>query len=129
MYSQFCQWTLQDIFLCLGWGTTEFSGPESDTLQKVNLTIISNYDCSIQLSQMPIFFSQVCTYTPHKDACQFDSGGPLFWHDNQSNRLQQVGIISYGMACASTSPSVNTRVTSYLTWIVSKSPGTSRQLI
>lgn len=49
------------------------------------------------------------------DSCQRDSGGNLYWSYN--NRQYTVGIVSYGKACASKYPSVNTRVTAYLSWI------------
>lgn len=42
-------------------------------------------------------------------------GGPLFYIEN--NIIFHVGIVSYGVACASNQPSVNTRVTAYLDWI------------
>lgn len=38
-------------------------------------------------------------------------------------RNQLVGIISYGFSCVSSRPGVNTRVTSYITWIVSRTTG------
>lgn len=34
--------------------------------------------------------------------------------------VYNVGIISYGKNCGDPSPSVNTRITSYLTWIQEK---------
>lgn len=45
----------------------------------------------------------------------FRLGGPLLFLDN--NIIFHVGIVSFGFACASNKPSVNTRVTSYLDWI------------
>lgn len=42
-------------------------------------------------------------------------GGPLLYVDN--NVIFLVGIVSYGIGCASNHPSVNTRVTAYLDWI------------
>lgn len=106
----------------LGWGTMEFTGPKSNTLQGVNLTIISNTDCAQKSTSQPIFESQICTYAPHKDACQSDSGGPLLWFDHSTSRLQLIGSISYGMGCATSIPSVNTRTSSFLAWVVSVTP-------
>lgn len=108
----------------LGWGTLEFSGIKSNTLQAVNLTVISNSECSSRSTSKPIFNSQICTYTPGKDSCQNDSGGPLLWLDPDSKRLQLVGAISYGLGCASSVPGVNTRITNYLAWVVSMTPDT-----
>lgn len=111
------------IYLHLGWGTTEFSGPKSDTLQAVNLSVVSNAQCAQDLSDNVIVQSQICTFAPGKDACQSDSGGPLYLYNSNTGRLLQVGIISYGLSCATDLPGVNTRVTAFLTWIVSVTSG------
>lgn len=50
-----------------------------------------------------------------------DSGGPVF--GTIYGRVFLLGIISYGQACATDFPSVNTRVTSYLRWIQENTPG------
>lgn len=50
---------------------------------------------------------------------QSDSGGPLLWTDPATKTLSILGIISYGIQCATPNPSVNTRVSSYLDWIES----------
>ncbi|KAJ8979228.1 hypothetical protein NQ317_019080 [Molorchus minor] len=103
----------------LGWGQLEFSGPSSDTLQKVNLTVVPNAECAPQQTN-PVTRNQICTYAEGKDACTMDSGGPLFWMDTSTQRLQLVGIISFGLGCATQRPGVNTRVSSYISWIVSR---------
>ncbi|KAF5298763.1 hypothetical protein FQR65_LT09632 [Abscondita terminalis] len=102
----------------LGWGTLEFTGPRPDVLQKVELTVLPNNKCQEELKDTKIFNSALCTYGDGKDACQFDSGGPILWYDNNTRRLQLVGVISYGIGCGGGFPSVNTRVTSYLAWII-----------
>ncbi|VEN62024.1 unnamed protein product [Callosobruchus maculatus] len=102
----------------LGWGTLGFGGPKSNILQKVDVLVTPNSQCP--LHKKDILPALICTYSPGKDACQSDSGGPLLWMDPVKARLYLVGIISYGHGCASKQPSVNTRVTSYLSWIVSK---------
>lgn len=65
----------------------------------------------------------MCTYAPGKDACQSDSGGPLYYFERGIGRLLQVGAISYGLACATAKPGVNVRVSSHLAWIVSVTSG------
>lgn len=52
---------------------------------------------------------------------QSDSGGPLIYIDSM-NRVYNIGIVSYGIACASNHPGVNTRVTEFLDWIIKNTP-------
>jgi Trypsin len=47
-----------------GWGTTEFGGPRSNTLQKVELDVISNVVCATQADNITSMI--VCTQTPGK---------------------------------------------------------------
>lgn len=104
----------------LGWGTTEFGGPLSNRLQKVSLDVINQSACESAYPNR-ITSGQFCTYTRGKDTCNSDSGGPQFFTDvNGNNLLYQIGITSYGLYCATSMPSVNTRVTAYLDWIVSE---------
>jgi trypsin len=112
------------IVTALGWGFTDFSGQKSDTLQEVDLSIVSNKECAAAIPD-PVTTNQICTYAPAKDTCLSDSGGPLLWQDPSTRKLQLVGIISYGIGCATTKPAVNTRVTSYLSWVVSVTSGGS----
>lgn len=79
--------------------------------------------CQTDLPNERILGSNICTYTPGKDTCQFDSGGPLLWMNPSNRRLYLTGIVSFGVGCGSDNPAVNTRVSSYLDWIVSKTSG------
>ncbi|XP_055531867.1 venom serine protease-like [Wyeomyia smithii] len=106
-----------------GWGDLDFGGPQAKVLHKVSLDVISNQLCSTRLNGT-ISYQKMCTYTPSKDACQSDSGGPLFYIEPGSGLVYEVGIISYGFACATSKPGVNTRVTEYLDWIIANSPDT-----
>lgn len=100
-----------------GWGTTSFGGPQSMRLLKTTLDVITRDTCK---RSVPYLESNTfCTYTPGRDACQYDSGGALYARDN---RLFAVGIVSYGFGCATEQPSVNTRVASYVNWIQTKTP-------
>ncbi|XP_076239476.1 venom serine protease 34 [Calliopsis andreniformis] len=54
---------------------------------------------------------------------EMDSGGPVLWQNPVTRRLVLVGMISYGLNCALVG-SVNTRVSSYMDWIVSVTPAT-----
>ncbi|XP_044744420.1 venom serine protease-like isoform X2 [Coccinella septempunctata] len=107
----------------LGWGSEEFSGPRSEVLQEVTLNVISNQQCSY--TEKNITDKQLCTYASNKDSCQSDSGGPLVYLESSIRRLQLVGVISFGLGCATLRPSVNVRVTSFLSWIVSQTSDTN----
>ncbi|XP_025836328.1 venom serine protease 34-like [Agrilus planipennis] len=106
-----------------GWGQLFFGGPKADILQKVNLTVVSNAFCQQEVTDNRIYSSEMCTYSLYKDSCMGDSGGPILWYDDtmlSSQRLFLLGVISFGSACANEIPAVNTRITSYLAWIVSE---------
>lgn len=102
-----------------GWGTTEFGGPRPTVLKKVSLQVTTNSYCANSLGST-VYSSQVCTYTPGKDTCQYDSGGNLFY---RVDRFFTIGIVSNGIGCGQNTPTVNTRITSYLSWILANSPG------
>lgn len=117
-----------DFFL--GWGVYETENDEiSDFLRAVNLTIVTQQRCQEYYSQkhnVTIAIPQICSFETGKDACNFDSGGPLVWFDTtNTNRYQLLGIISYAPGCATDAPAVNTRVTSYVSWILNKTPDAS----
>ncbi|WP_431308940.1 trypsin-like serine protease, partial [Halalkalibacter flavus] len=60
---------------------------------------------------------RICTYTPKKDTCRGDSGGPVIWLDPDVNRYIFVAVVSYGPAeCGNSDgrPGVNTNVSYYL---------------
>jgi secreted trypsin-like serine protease len=98
-----------------GWGTTSFAGPVSTTLQKVQTTVVSNAQCATYYGDGAIKNSQICTWMQNKGSCSQDTGGPLTIQLNQ--KAYVVGVVSYGKGCATQTPDVNTRVTSYIPWI------------
>ncbi|XP_001657964.2 venom serine protease [Aedes aegypti] len=98
-----------------GWGTTSYGGQISTTLRRVTLDVIANADCG---KAQYVNNQKLCTFTPGKDTCQYDSGGPLYLRGVQ--RMYTIGVVSYGGACAASTPSVNTRITAYLSWIQNK---------
>lgn len=67
---------------------------------------------NLQISSVLWIYNVIVSGT---DSCQKDSGGSLYW--TYSGRQYTIGIVSYGTFCAGAYPSVNTRVTSYITWI------------
>lgn len=64
-----------------GWGSTEFGGPKSDYLQKVDLTVLKNDDPKCKTTYENIQESQMCTYAEDKDTCQVSSIQNCVWED------------------------------------------------
>merc|ERR1711879_900783 len=58
---------------------------------------------------------KLCAWAKGTDTCQGDSGGPLAVPENGKYTL--VGVVSYGMGCASSSPGIYARVQGFLPWI------------
>ncbi|XP_046828197.1 venom serine protease-like [Vespa crabro] len=109
------------VVTALGWGTTSFGGPKSDVLMKVDLHVISTKQCNKKFPD--VRNNQLCTFDKGKDACQFDSGGPILWQNPRTNRVFDLGVISYGSTCADNSPGVNTKISDYLDFIRKSTPG------
>lgn len=89
----------------------------TDELREVDLPMVDNATCQNSLSA-GISSNMICAGykgTP-KDTCQGDSGGPLVARNAQDSDWVEVGIVSWGYACA-TNYGVYTRVSNYLDWI------------
>jgi len=108
-----------------GWGTTSSGGSLSKTLLKVYVPVVSNTVCADKYSpQFTIGANELCAGKGGKDSCQGDSGGPAVYADGPQKRAYIVGVVSWGIGCASSSfPGVYVRVTSYLDWIKSTTNG------
>ncbi|XP_060519146.1 venom serine protease-like [Cylas formicarius] len=107
------------LVTALGWGSLNVSDSQSDVLRKTRLSVISNQQCARDQTEN-INNNHICTFTLRHRECAGDSGGPLLWMDPSTQRLHLIGIISHGLDCNIDSPSINTRVTSYLDWIVAR---------
>nr|CAH0107104.1 unnamed protein product [Daphnia galeata] len=104
--------------VAIGWGNIRDGGPRAETLQKVSLQIKSQEDCRRNFgSRAPggIVDHFICATAPSKDSCAGDSGGPLMM--NRGNRQCQVGIVSWGIGCATDTYGVYTRLSSFSVWI------------
>jgi len=110
------------ILRVIGWGhTEEDSETISDELQQVDVPVYDEEAC--KTSYAGLNDDQICAgyVAGGRDSCAGDSGGPLF-HIDSSNRVAQVGIVSFGTGCArSEFPGVYTRVRNYINWIESTS--------
>ena len=85
----------------IGWGFTEAQGSPSHVLMEANLTVVSNTECAashgseiqkyfnLQLDELfphlniYDFSNHICATSPGKDACDDDSGGPMFLSENE----------------------------------------------
>jgi len=112
-----------------GWGQTEFGGPFSPDLLKVDLTITPAKSCNDTFSggdenKLPrgiVDDSMICAGHPEggKDTCGGDSGGPIqIIHSNYTCMYTQIGVTSFGRFCGEKHlPGVYTRVSKYISWI------------
>ncbi|KAJ9596104.1 hypothetical protein L9F63_012688 [Diploptera punctata] len=112
-----------------GWGKTDFYDSKgSSVLQFANQVYTTPLEeCNpLQAEHVqPLTDTQLCAGgTLGEDACKGDSGGPLMSVEQHPNRRSkqyfQFGIVSFGaIPCgAHTTPSVYTRVSKYLDWIL-----------
>jgi len=109
-----------------GWGLTVAKGSAKDvstTLREVELKILPNYECG-NFYNGEIYSEHIlCAASPGKNACQGDSGDPMFLFEN--SRHTQIGVVSYGIGCANPNfPGVFARITHVKDWIKATAPGT-----
>ncbi|MER8038627.1 S1 family serine peptidase [Streptomyces hydrogenans] len=99
----------------VGWGATSFGEDSSPVLRAVTLDTLSNAACALR-GVDGLTPAQLCTWTPGRDTCVYDSGGPLT-HRTPGGRPILAALVSYGRGCATDTPAVNTRITAHLPWI------------
>ena len=99
-----------------GWGTRYVGGQISNVLRKVQVRVVSWRSCRDAYG-LDITNTMVCASSPGKDSCQGDSGGPLF-SCSSSGACLQLGIVSFGVGCASPDyPGVYADVGALRAWI------------
>jgi trypsin len=82
-----------------GWGTEFFGSPFIPAdLKAVDVAAVADESCTTNRTQGFQDDSELCAETLGGDSCQGDSGGPLF--GTVAGRTVQVGIVSYGLGCA-----------------------------
>lgn len=109
-----------------GWGLTDFDKRQlPDTLQIVRLPIMSNKRCQAMYAKAghdkQITDLDLCAgYAKGgMDACEGDSGGPLFVRRPDDFRWVLAGIVSNGVKCGEPMlPGVYTRVSRFVPWIL-----------
>lgn len=83
-----------------GWGTEFFGAPVVPAqLKAVDVRAVADENCTTNgvMGFQPD--SEICASELLGDSCQGDSGGPLFGELADGRRVQ-VGIVSYGLGCA-----------------------------
>lgn len=103
-----------------GWGALKVGGPTSDTLQEVQVPILSQDECRKSRYGNKITDNMLCGGYDEggKDSCQGDSGGPLHIVASGTREHQIAGVVSWGEGCAKAGyPGVYARVNRYGTWI------------
>jgi secreted trypsin-like serine protease len=106
---------------CSGWGTINSGGiccP--DVLRYVTLNITTNAYCDAVYTTNTIYPDMICATDNsgmnERDSCQGDSGGPLSTK-SASGIFSLIGIVSWGIGCASGFPGVYCRVGSHTAWV------------
>ncbi|XP_058455314.1 serine protease snake-like [Malaya genurostris] len=125
-----CLWTGLEVnvssVIATGFGLTEFGGQGSEILRKVMLDFLEKKDCEDQFLgsrsfKRGVIDEQLCvgSFRGGKDTCQGDSGGPIqVITEPKGCTYHVLGVTSTGSACGvGRSPSIYTRVASYVEWI------------
>ncbi|GJQ83330.1 hypothetical protein Trydic_g15638, partial [Trypoxylus dichotomus] len=96
-----------------GWGRLYAGGPIPNQLQYINLRTLLNTECQQRWGSIPVGDCEICTLTvAGEGVCNGDSGSPLVING------KQIGIVSWGNACANGIPDVYTRISCYINWIL-----------
>jgi len=107
-----------------GWGTLRSGGPSPNTLQTVDIPLISNAQAQSAYGPQGITITadQVGAAAPGRDSCQGDSGGPLSVLVGGVRKL--AGVVSWGFGCADPNfPGMYARVSSFQSYISARANG------
>jgi len=112
-----------------GWGKDEVDGSFQFIPRKVDVPIVNNNQCEIGLrnalnsqragagDRFRLHPSEICAGAElGKDACTGDGGSPLVCQA-QSGRWTVMGLVTWGVGCASDVPGVYARVSHFSNWI------------
>mmetsp|Transcript_7700 Transcript_7700/g.15981 ORF Transcript_7700/g.15981 Transcript_7700/m.15981 type:complete len:656 (-) Transcript_7700:106-2073(-) len=117
----------------MGWGDTVAADDVqllSTLLMEVTVKVISNEVCESSTGMIggwmdsyegQITEAMLCARDEGQDSCQGDSGGPLIIDGGSAGADVQVGVVSWGIGCASASfPGVYARISHVYDWIESQ---------
>jgi len=112
-----------------GWGKNEFDGSFQFIQHKVDLPLVDNASCNSKLkvalnkqrsgvgNRFNLSPSEICAGAEvGKDACTGDGGSPLVCQ-GRSGRWTVMGLVAWGVGCASDVPGVYVRVSHFRNWI------------
>ncbi|XP_016967045.1 serine protease Hayan isoform X1 [Drosophila biarmipes] len=113
-----------------GWGVMNVTNrARSKILLRAGLDLVPVDKCNASFAEQPstiralkqgVIDSLLCAADRNqvKDACQGDSGGPLILETDPVDNLYSIlGVISSGFGCATKTPGLYTRVSSFLDYI------------
>lgn len=111
-----------ETFYAVGHGLTETG--DGEELLQTTLTYNSAADCSfsnVSSSQLCMSGETDITTGVNNSTCSGDSGGPLYWYDDDNSKYVQAGVTSYGWTncynASTNDTSVFTEVSDYDAWI------------
>lgn len=120
----------EQLLTYFGWGVTsqnDTDPPTSDVPLEIEAAVISNEKCSMvnglymernETYNGYITDNMICTLAADKDSCQRDSGGAEIIKGSDAMTDLQVGVISWGLGCATNIfPGVSARVSTAYDWI------------
>lgn len=107
----------------IGFGDTdpsEWIDNTSNELLEATVGYVPQTQCRQSMGFSTIADGMLCAFSPKRDACSGDSGGPLLKLGDTPEKDELVGLVSWGVTCADdTYPGVYTRISHYYDWIVS----------
>lgn len=106
----------------IGWGRLAEGAQTSNTLQEVEIPIVTNATCQDGYASdgIDIAATMLCAglEAGQRDSCQGDSGGPLMVRATAGDPWEQAGVVSFGIGCARPGKfGVYTRVSQYRGWL------------
>merc|ERR1712142_347486 len=112
-----------------GWGKNEFDGSFQFIQHKVDIPLVDSTTCNRKLKtalnnqrrgvgdRFTLSPSEICAGAEvGKDACTGDGGSPLVCQA-KSGRWTVMGLVTWGVGCASDVPGVYARVSHFRNWI------------